>query len=421
MADPIYVQDAARPLPSAAPLPDRTEVLIVGGGLTGLSAALHLTRYGHKVTLLEAGAIGDGASGRNGGQLHPGQRRDQLFLEATLGPKMAGALWRLGEEAVALVHELRRTLNADCDWRAGLIEAAHTSAAFAEARHYADHLADRYGVSQSVLDGDTLAAAIGSTRYFGGVRDERGGHLNPLALVSAIAHEAHVAGAHIHGGVTVTGHRPTPHGWRVTALDGGRQHEILARSVILAGNGYLSRVCPWLEARVLPLVNHIVATAPLSEPLIPGGEAVADTRFVVRYFRQDAAGRMIFGGGESFGRGPRDVARFVRPYLAEIYPALRHAPIEAAWSGTLGITRLRLPIITRLEPGLYAGAGYSGQGVGIATFAGKVLADAISGETSRLDVFSKLPAPPFPGGPALKTPLAVLAMTWFAIRDRLGI
>jgi len=419
MTDTVYAVDVAPPLPSEAELPARTDVAIVGGGLTGLSAALHLTRHGFKVTLLEAGRIADGASGPNGGQLHPGQRRDQVFLEETLGEKMAKGLWRLGEEAIALVHTLRKELKADCDWQPGLIEAAHTDAAFDDIRRYADHVTARYDASREVLAADALEAAIGTARYRGGVRDMEGGHMNPLAFARAIAERAHVEGARLHAGVRVTGHRLTPQGYEVEAESAAGRHTIRAEAVVLAGNGYLRRVCPYLEARVMPLNNYILATKPLPHRRIKAREAVADTRFVIRYFREDAAGRMIFGGGESFGTS-RNIARKVAPYLAEVYPDLAKAPAEVAWAGTLGITRLRMPIIRRLEPGLYAGAGYSGQGLGLATFGGKVIADAIAGEASRLDVFGRLPAPPFPGGRHLQTPLARLALAWYALRDRLG-
>ncbi|MEM8553050.1 MAG: FAD-binding oxidoreductase, partial [Pseudomonadota bacterium] len=403
--DTVYAQDTRAPPSSLAELPCRTDVLIVGGGLTGLSAAYHLMESGLKVTLCDAGAIGDGASGRNGGQLHTGQRRDQVWLEAMFGPKMADALWRLGEEAIDLVHRLRRTLRADCDFTPGLIEAAHTASAMDELRAYADLLNTRYGVEHKLFNRDELAKAIGSSRYRGGARDPGGGHLNPLSLVTALANAVHVAGGHLIARARVVGVVRRQSGYDVSVSAGqGGQHLVNAKNVILSGNGMMGGLSPWLDSRIMPLRNYIVATVPLKQPLIPGREAVADTRFVVRYFRQDRKGRMVFGGGETFGRPPQDVARFVRPYLAEIYPQLRNTPLDAAWGGTLGITMQRLPIIRRLEPGPYVGAGFSGQGVGLATFAGKVIADAIAGEASRLDVFGRLPSPPFPGGPALRAP-----------------
>ncbi|MCF3933566.1 FAD-binding oxidoreductase [Acuticoccus sp. M5D2P5] len=424
MSDTIYTEDAAIPRPKSADwaLPERTDVLVVGGGLTGLSAALFLARAGRAVTVIDKGALGDGASGRNGGQIHPGQRRDQIWLTHHLGEPIADTLWELGEAAVALVHQLREELGADCGFRPGLIEAAHTVRDFDDSREYADHLAERYGVETEVLSRGELAAAIGTKRYYGGVRDAKGGHLNPLALVAALAGAAREAGAALHPFV-----QATHHGRRAGKLSatlshrGGDDHEILADTILLAGNGYLNGLEPRVEDRIMPLVNHIAATEPLDLAVIPGGEAVSDTRRVVRYFRQDAEGRLIFGGGESFGTPPADIEAFVRPYLLEVYPNLADAPIAAAWSGTLGITRTRCPYIRRLEPGLYAAGGYSGQGVGLATFAGKVIADAVAGETDALDVFSHMPVPPFPGGRRFQGPLAALAMAWFSLRDRLAL
>ena len=418
MFDTIYaheVADIAALKSGTGMLPERADVAIVGGGLTGLSAALHLARAGRSVALVEAGALGDGASGRNGGQLHPGQRRDQLWLEAHVGREAADALWMLGEEALALIHTLREEFG-DMGWREGLIEAAHDDASFDAVRRYQDHLAARYGIADEILSRDALAQAIGSRRYVGGMRTKRGGHLNPLALVAALARGCTEAGVALCTGTRALGLTRGGRSWRVATTDG----EVVAADVLVAGNGYLKGLEPRVERRLLPLVNHIVATESLA-PIIAGGEAVADTRQVVRYFRQDAAGRMIFGGGESFGRGPRDVARFVQRYLAEVYPQLAGAPIAAAWSGTLGITPKRTPFIRRLEPGLYAAAGYSGQGLGIATFAGKVIAETIAGDTGRLDTFSRLPVPTFPGGTRFRVPLANLAMTWFSLRDRLGL
>lgn len=423
MSDTVYAEDAP-PAPRTEPpeaLPDRVDALVIGGGLTGCSAAYHLAKAGRSVALVEAGLVGDGASGRNGGQLHPGHRRDQVWLTERLGTAIADELWELGTEAVALVHALRGELGADCDFRPGLIDAAHAPAAFREAVDYADHLAERYGVPQDILSRDALAAAIGSTRYVGGTRDAEGGHLNPLTLVRALAGAAQAAGAQLFEQTTAEAVTPGPP-MRVSVRGPGmRAHTFAADDVLLAGNGYLNGLEPRVETRVLPLVNHIAATEPLDVSPIPNGEAVADTRAVVRYFRVDTEQRLVFGGGESFGPAPADVAAFVRPYLLEVYPQLADVPIAAAWSGTLGITRTRCPLVTRLEPGLYAAVGYSGQGVGLATFAGKVIADAIAGESAQLDVFGHLPVPPYPGGTRFLGPLATLAMTWFALRDRLSL
>ena len=193
--------------------------------------------------------------------------------------------------------------------------------------------------------------------------------------------------------------------------------------MILAGNGYLHGIHEDTESRVMPLHNFILTTEPLgarADELIPKREAAADSRFVVYYWRLTRDNRLLFGGGETYGtRFPTDIKNFVRPHMLKLYPQLADVKIDYAWGGTLAVTMKRLPYIRRLRRGLYTACGYSGQGVGTASFAGKLLAEAIAGEAERFDVFSKLPAPPFPGGRMFRTPTLALAMTWYALRDRL--
>jgi len=205
---------------------------------------------------------------------------------------------------------------------------------------------------------------------------------------------------------------------------GTRSVVVKADIVILAGNGYLDGIDAYTEARVMPIDNYILATAPIGAGrpggLIRGGEAVSDTRFVVYYFRPSPDGRLIFGGGETYSRRPpAALAEFVTRHLLRIYPQLKGTRVDYAWGGTLAITMKRLPFIRRLRPGVYVAAGYSGQGVALAPFAGKVLADAIRGDTARLDRFAALPVPPFPGGKLLRYPALVAGMSWYALRDRL--
>lgn len=400
----------------------RADVCVVGGGFTGLSAALHLAEAGRSVILLEAQRIGWGASGRNGGQVHSGQRRDQIWLEKTVGRDDAAKLWDLAEAAKDLVRARIDRHQIPCEWTDGLISAAHTVEALDDERRIVDHMASTYGVTAlSMLDRGEIEASVGTRRFVGGYRDASAGHLNPLALAAGLAAAAANAGARIHEGSEVVGIEAGSNGRRLVKTCAGT---VDADEVVLAGNGYLKDIAPAVEARVLPINNYVVATAPLGPDrlarLIPGRECVADTRFVVRYWRPTQDGRLVFGGGESYTRHLRDdVASLVRPYLAEVYPDLADVPIDYAWGGTLAVTRHRMPFVRRVAPGLYAGCGYSGQGVATATFAGKILADAINGDTGTLDVFARLPVPTFPGGTLLRTPLLVLAMTWFALRDRM--
>jgi gamma-glutamylputrescine oxidase len=405
----------------------RTHVVIIGGGYTGLSAALHLAEAGIDALVIEAERVGFGASGRNGGQLHSGQRRDQDWLERHLGAGEARALWSLAEEAKALVMALIARHGIDCDWRAGLIEAVHKARDVAGEQAYVEMLRTRYGYGAlEWLDREQLAAAIGTPVYFGGRRDATAGHLDPLKFVRGLARAAAGAGARILEGTraaAVVGSAAS--GFRIACSVAGRPAgSVAADVVVLAGNGHLDGIDAEVEARVMPIANYILATEPIGAGrpggLIPNGEAVSDTRFVVYYFRPTADGRLVFGGGETYTRrAPADLAAFVRRHMLRVYPGLAGTRIDHAWGGTLAVTLPRLPYIRRVRPGVYVAAGYSGQGVALAPFAGKVVAEAIAGDTARLDRFAALPVPRFPGGRLLRYPALVAGMSWYALRDRL--
>jgi gamma-glutamylputrescine oxidase len=395
----------------------RADVAILGGGYTGLSAALHLAEAGVDVVLLEAERVGWGASGRNGGQLHSGQRRDQDWLEEHLGFADAMRLWRLAEDAKALVHDLCQRHAIDCDWRPGLIETVHKARLLEGERAYVERLRTRYAYDGvEWLDRDALADEIGTAAYLGGRRDQTAGHLDPLKFAQGLARAAAKAGARIHEGTRVTRLLGTS---LVTA-----HGTVTADTVIVAGNGYLDGIDGETEAHVMPIENYILATEPIGagKPggLIASGAAVSDTRFVVYYFRPTADGRLVFGGGETYSRRtPADVKSFVRRHMLRIYPRLENARIDYAWGGTLAVTMPRLPFIRRIRSGVYVASGYSGQGVALAPFAGKVLSDAIIGNPAALDAFVALRIPPFPGGTALRKPALVAGMLWYALRDRL--
>jgi gamma-glutamylputrescine oxidase len=411
--------------PSFPPLEGRARahVAIIGGGYTGLSAALHLAEAGIDVALVEAKRVGWGASGRNGGQLHSGQRRDQDWLEAKLGVDDARHLWELAEEAKALVKGLIARHRIECEWRPGLIETTHKRRLVGYEMAYVEKLKRDYGYTAvEWLARDELAAAIGTDVYFGGRRDAEAGHLHPLKFAHGLARAATEAGARIHERSPATGLTGSAaSGFRIAC---GPRAELAAEMVVLAGDGYLAGIDAESEARLMPIDSYILATEAIGAGrpggIIPGGEAVSDTRFVVYYFRPTADGRLLFGGGEAYSRRePPDMAAFVRHHLLKLYSQLAGTRIDYAWGGVVAITLRRLPLIRRLRPGVYVAAGYSGQGVALAPFAGKVIADAISGDPGRLDRFAALPCPPFPGGKRLRRAGLVAGMLWYALRDRL--
>lgn len=416
-----YAATADLPLPHPALEGEvRADVCIVGGGYTGLSAALHLAEAGLDVVLLEANRVGWGASGRNGGQLGSGQRRDQAWLERVVGREEAHRLWDLAEEAKALVRDRIARHGIACDLKPGVAHVTHRPAEVAELHAEAEKLERDYGYGAlSVLDAAGTEALIATRAFAGGVLDRGAGHLHPLAFALGLARAAATAGARLHEGTRVTriGTGASPEA--VTAA--GR---VRARFLLLCGNGYLGGLETRVAARVMPINNFIVAT----EPLAPGqlaalqasDVAVADSRFVVNYWRLSADRRLLFGGGESYGyRFPKDIPALVQPRMLGIYPELAAVPLSHAWGGTLAITVNRMPAFQRLGPATLSAAGYSGHGLAIATLAGRLMAEAVAGTASRFDLLARLPQPEFPGGRRLRAPLLALAMGWYALRDRL--
>lgn len=414
---------ATAPLP--APLPPaqgelRADLCVVGGGYTGLSAALTAAEAGLDVVLLEAQRLGFGASGRNGGQVGPGQRIGQDAIEARHGAAVARALWDQGLEAMALVRERLARHGIEADFAPGVIHADHRARFVAESHAYAGKLARDYGYGQMrPLDRAGIRALVGSEDYHGGVLDEGSGHLHPLKYALGLARAAQAAGVRAFEGSRVL--RIRRGAVAVVETAGAK---VRADHVILAANGYLGGLEPGVAARVMPINNFIVATEPLGEArargIIAQNHAVADSRFVINYFRLTPDHRLLFGGGESYGyRFPADIAAKARRPMLKVFPQLADVSVTHAWGGTLAITMSRLPHLARLAPNILSAGGYSGHGVALATHAGRVLAEAVAGQAGRFDVFADLPQARFPGGPRLRTPLLVLAMLWHSLRDRL--
>ncbi len=399
----------------------RADVCVVGAGYTGLSAALHLAGAGMDVVLVEAHRVGFGASGRNGGQLGSGQRMEQTGLEALVGLDDAARLWALAEDAKALVKGLIKHHKIDCDLKPGVAETGSTGAQVRDLHAHAAHLADRYGYGEyEILDRDATRALCPSPDYQGGILDHGAAHLHPLNYALGLARAAVRAGVRIYEQTHV--HHVETTRPAVLRTDKGR---ITADHVVLACNGYLGGLNRKVAARVMPINNFIAATQPLGDDaarVLTKDVAVADSRFVVNYFRLSRDKRLLFGGGESYGyRFPADIAGLVRKPMTRVFPHLKDVKIDYAWGGTLAITMKRMPYLARLGPNILSASGYSGHGVGTATHAGQLMALAIKGQTDGFDTMARVPAPSFPGGAMMRSPLLVLAMSWFAMRDRLGL
>ena len=394
----------------------KADVCIIGAGYTGLSAALHLADAGASVVLVEAHDVGFGASGRNGGQIHPGHRKSQPTLEDWLGVEHARDLWALSEEARKLVFELAAE---GCELKRGLVIAAHNDKAARELAEDTEYLASHYRYAECrTLDRQQTLAAIGADLYPSSRMDSGGGHLHPLKYARKLAAKAVAAGAKIFTrspALRVDRGRPfVVHGPRFC---------VVADHVILACDAFTGQLAPELEPFIAHVESFITATEPLGAELastiIPSNAAVADTRHVLDYYRKSSDERLLFAGREAYWTPPNDIAGLVRPRMLKVFPSLDHAKIEFGWSGTVGITRTRMPHFGSLSPGLYFAHGYSGHGVALATIGGKVLADAVLGNKARYETFARVPAQKFPGGRLARKPMVAAALLWLKFVDSL--
>ncbi|MBO6639217.1 MAG: FAD-binding oxidoreductase [Roseitalea sp.] len=398
------------------------DICIVGGGFTGLSAAAEAARLGASVVLLDAARFGDGASGRNGGQLNTGQRSSADEHEELLGFERAKALFDIAEEAKQHMLAFAQENRIDIDYVQGHVSVAHKARHVDDYRAYAETMAERFGYRHlRFLDRRQTAEIVGSERYFGGVHDSGTGHIHPLKLVVGTARVAAARGARLHENTKVNGLESASGKVRVTTAKG----TVTADRVLMAVNAHGDeKLEPEMARHVMPIRSFIGATAPLEGDVagivLPGRESVDDSRFVVRYFRRLKDGRLLFGGREAYGgETPADIEAGVRRQMVEVYPALKDVEITHAWGGSVGITLPREPFVREVMPGVTAMGGYSGHGVMLSNFTGKMWAEAVAGNRDRLNLFSELKVPPFPGGRRFRKPLLTLALTWYAMLDRL--
>ncbi len=418
---PSWYAASATALPRQPALDGRIEadVCILGAGFTGLSAALELAEAGYRVVVLEAERIGWGASGRNGGQAIVGYGCEQSTLENLLSHDAARRLFDLSREGMDLLRTRIARHAIACDWRDGYAHVPIKPRQEHALRADIVEMAQRYDYPLEWWDRERLRGELASDRYLGAVFDPASGHLHPLEYVFGLARAAMAAGVRIfeHARVTelVRGQKP------LLRTAGGA---VSADFAVLAGNAWLRGIAPELEQRVMPVGTYIAATAPLGEDaahaLIRNDMAVSDANWALDYFRRSRDHRLLFGGRASYSSFPPPNLRGVmRRRIRAVFPQLADVPIEYLWGGYVDISLNRAPHWGRLTPNVYFAQGFSGHGVASTGLAGKLIAEAIRGQSERLDLFAKIPHAPFPGGRALRTPLLVLAMAWYKLRDAL--
>jgi len=413
------------PPPPHAPLAGETraDVCIVGGGISGLSAALHLVERGFSVALLEAKHLGFGGSGRSGGQSIFGFACSQEKLEKLVGDADARFMWDISLEGMKLQRELIARHSIDCDYVAGHMHVGVKARHDHELRAEVESLHAKYDYrSVRLLGHEELRSIVQSDRYTTGIYDTNSGHLQPYKYTLGLARAAARAGVRLFENS------------RVTKLDLATRAEadnlvhtgsgtVRARHLLIAGNALLGALVPALSRKLMAVGTYIAATEVLGEEraraLITNNSAVADINWVLDYFRRSADHRLLFGGRVSYsGVDPFDSARVLRSRIDRVFPGL-NPRIEYAWGGYVDITPNRAPHFGRLAPNAYFLQGFSGHGMVLAGIAGKLVAEAMAGVAGRFDVFAKIPHRDFPGGTYFRRPALVLAMLWFRLKDLL--
>lgn len=379
--------------------PERVDLAVVGGGLQGLSTAYAAACKGMSVRVVEAGRLGEGASGLNGGQVIPGLKYDPEWLVRHFGETRGEALVNFATDAADRVFDLIETEGLDVEHvRSGWILAAHSHTALVAAEERNRQWRAR-GADVVLLNAAETALLTGATGYLGAWLDRRGGTINPLAFILELARLAAEVGVRIATGVRATGLRRDGAHWTVETTAG---HAIAARSVVVATNAYSDRLVPGLARSLVPLHSFQIATAPLPEEIgagiLPHGQAVSDSRRIVVYYRKSPDGRLVLGGRGRM-REPRSERdwRHLQQALTRVFPQLEGIAIERRWFGRVAMTADHLPHVHEPEKGLLAVAGCQGRGVGLMTAIGPRLADYIEhGDPAAL---------PFPVSPIRPIPL----------------
>ena len=430
---PATMQDAAHapswyaascsPPPPTAPLQGSVEadVAVIGGGLAGISGALHLAERGRRVVLLEAHRLGWGASGRNGGQALVGVACGQAKLERLLGDADARLVWQASVDAVAMMRERSARHAIDCDWVDGHMMVADKPR---HLRELEDAQAEfgRYGHGGTqLLDAAATRAQLATGRYIGALLDPGSAHLHPLKYTLGLAAAARAAGVQLHEGTRATDYMRRD-GRIVVRTAGG---ELRCDQLLLAGNTDLAEFAPALARKIIAVDTYIVATEPIGErratELVRNNAAIADLNWIIDYYRRSADHRLLFGGRVSYsGMKQFEAVAATRARMLRVYPQLAGVRIDYHRGGALDITVNRAPHFGRLQPDVYFLQGFSGHGLALSGMAGCLAAEAMSATSARFDAFARIAHRDFPGGELLRRPALVLAMLWYRMRDLLG-
>lgn len=399
----------------------QADVVVVGAGYAGLSAAIELAQRGYAVVVLEADRVCSGASGRNGGQAIVGYASGQQPFQKQLGREASHAVWDMSLQALALIDERIKQFEIDCDRVHGYL---HVATSLRKARALENDLRvlrRDHGWEAEMIHGIELRAHVDSPRYCAAAFERDSGHLHPLKYGLGLMHAAQSLGVRIfeHSGALTL-----QRGARLRAFT--KDGSVSADFCVLAGNCTLAewspKVAPELAGRIMPVGTYMAATEPLPSEvvrkLLPRNAAVADNNFVLDYFRLSVDGRLLFGAGVSYStRTPSRLVEKMKQRMLAVFPQLVGVAVHYTWGGFVDISMNRAPDFGRISPNIYYLQGFSGHGVALTGLAGQLIAQAVAGQAERFDVLASLKHSRFPGGEPLRMPVLVLGMLYHRLKD----
>ena len=398
------------------------DVCVVGGGFTGLSAALELAQRGFSVALLESREIAWAASGRNGGQVIVGFACSNATIEKHVGLQDAKRAWDISVEGVKLICQRMAQHHIECDFMPGWLYLAARKSHVAHLREWHEELREKYGYGEFVdyVQPSDIAQWTASKHYHAAVYDRLSGHIHPLKYAFGLAKACAAAGVKIfeNSHVTSLQHGERPH---VRTAKGN----VRCRFVVLATNVFIGDLAHKIDERIMPIGGTVFATEPLdpklADSLIRHRAAVCDSNFLLDYYRVTQDNRMLWGGRSTYSKHDSgDGVESLRKKMVGLYPQLKDKKAEYGWGGMIDISLNRAPDFNRLAANIYYLQGFSGHGLALSGMAGKLAAEAIAGQAERFDVFTRIQHRAFPGGRLLRTPALVLGTLYYRLRDALG-